>query len=213
MRAATTLFLLFFLTTSAFSRPVSYVGGVTSITKHDAKETSSLIHYTIDAKTSVGLRNAFRDELRTTIHTLEVNRILHRDNGEDHQANFYLRGGFGIADIYQHDAPRNSVPITYVGVSTDWENRKFFASYENKFEHNPHQGSTFDQSARVGFAPYVAEFGELHTWLMLEVNHHPDDPDGALTYRPLVRFFKGRHLLELGMNDRKEAMANWIARF
>lgn len=213
MRILPTLFLLLFFATTAHSRPVSFVGGKTIIVNHDEKETSSLVHYTLTPKTSIGLKTIFRDDFRSTIDAIEINHLLHRDNGENHQANFYLKSGIGLASL-NIGGFRNSIdPVGYVGFATDWEDRKFFVSYENKYEAISGNGSDFSQSARVGFAPYVAEYGELHTWLMLELNHHPDDQQGDFTIRPLVRFFKGVHLLEVGMNDRMEAMVNWIGRF
>ena len=213
MRAVFTLFLILIFATAAQARPVSFVGGKTIILNHDAKETSSLLHYTLTPKTSIGLRTIFRDDFRSSINAVEVNHLLHRDNGEDHQANFYLRGGIGIASL-EVEGLRNTIdPVGYVGFATDWEDRQFFISYENKYEAISGNGSEFEQSARVGFAPYVADYGELHTWLMLELNHHPDDPSGEFTVRPLVRFFKDVHLLELGINDRKEVMVNYIGRY
>ena len=213
MRTILIFFMSLLFILPAQARPVSFVGGKTFILKHDAKETSGLFHYTINPKISIGLRSISRDDFRSSINAIEVNHLVHRDNGEDHQANFYLRGGIGISSL-DVGGIRNSIdPIVYVGIATDWEDRKFFVSYENQYESISNHGNEFKQSARIGFAPYVAEFGELHTWLMLELNHHPDDKEGNFTIRPLIRFFKDVHLLELGINDRKEIMVNWISRY
>lgn len=216
MRLLFSALLTFTLATPVLSRPVSYLGGVTSYVMHDAKETSTLLHYTVDPKASIGLRSIARDGLRTTINALEVNYLVKRKNGENHQANFYLRGGLGLASI---DSPsRHAIftptnPATYFGMATDWENRRFFLSYENKYEKIFNHGETFSQSARVGIAPYIADYGKLHTWLMLEVNHHPHAKNGDYSIRPLVRLFKGKHLLEVGIDNHKDVMVNWIGRY
>ena len=54
-------------------------------------------------------------------------------------------------------------------------------------------------AARFGWAPYAGDTGELHTWLMLEIDRrgHFDDKTSVT---PLLRFFKGPALLELGYN-------------
>ena len=201
------------LTYAAQARPVSFVGGKTVIVTHDAKETSSLLHYTVNPKTSIGLRSSFRNDFRMSINAVEVNHLAYRDNGEDHQANLYIRGGIGISKALTERPYAPIKPVAYAGILADWEDRRRFISYENKFETINGEQNQFKQSARVGFAPYVADYGKLHTWLMLEVNHHPSDAEGPFTVRPLVRFFKGVHLLEVGINNRKEAMVNYIARY
>lgn len=207
--------LLIILATNIASqaRPVSFVGGKTAIVSHDANESSALFHHTIDPKASVGFRTIFRDQFRSSINAIELNLLAVRKNGEEHQANLYLRGGIGIASMHVPGQYNSIAPAAYVGMAADWENRRFFTSYQNKIEAIEGHGHKFTQSARVGVAPYIAEYGKLHTWLMLEVNHDHNDPQGAFTVRPIVRLFKGVHLLELGVNNRLEAMVNWIGRY
>lgn len=71
----------------------------------------------------------------------------------------------------------------------------------------------FSQSGRVGVAPYIGDFGDLHTWLMLEVQHDPETEE-PVTVTPLVCFFRGVQLVELGYTPETDrAMFNWIVRF
>lgn len=74
-----------------------------------------------------------------------------------------------------------------------------------------------EQSARVGLAPYVAEFGALHTWLMLQVDQRPqaliDEGMEEFTVTPLLRFFKGPVLIEIGWSTNNEALFNFTYRF
>lgn len=55
------------------------------------------------------------------------------------------------------------------------------------------------QAFRAGFTPYEGDSGDLHTWLMLEIDHRPSDPD-SVTATPLVRSFKGQLLVEADYN-------------
>ena len=73
--------------------------------------------------------------------------------------------------------------------------------------------SQFQQSARVGVAPYVAGYGNLHTWLMLQVTHTPEFEGDEVIATPLVRFFKGANLAEFGVSSNKRFLFNFIARF
>lgn len=60
-------------------------------------------------------------------------------------------------------------------------------------------GNQTMHAARVGWAPYEGDTGALHTWLMLEVDHRKH-MDERTSVTPLLRFFKGPALLELGYN-------------
>lgn len=204
-------FILFVI--SAQARPVSFVGGVTAIVSYDAKETSSLLHYTVNPKASIGLKTIFRDGLRTSINAVETNYLVKRINGENHQANFYLHGGLGLASIDLPNKKSEMDPLAYLGMATDWEDRRFYLSYKNNVEFVSGQTASLKQSARIGLAPYVADSGKLHTWLMFEMNHHPSDENGDYTIRPIVRFFKDAQLVEVGINNHKEVMVNWIGRY
>jgi hypothetical protein len=48
---------------------------------------------------------------------------------------------------------------------------------------------------------------------MLQVDNHPEG-DEPITTTPLVRFFKGVQMVELGYTlETEELLANWIIRF
>ena len=61
-------------------------------------------------------------------------------------------------------------------------------------------------------APYLAEYGYLHTWIMLQANHMPGSRKN-MTFTPMLRVFKGDYLAEFGLNNYKDFMFNFIKRF
>ena len=63
-----------------------------------------------------------------------------------------------------------------------------------------------------GWTPYKGDYGDLHTWLMFQVDHMPE-ADNNLTVTPLVRFFKNVHLLEVGVNNRGKLLFNYVFRY
>jgi hypothetical protein len=95
----------------------------------------------------------------------------------------------------------------------DWETRALFASYEMRAADLGQLGAQTMHAARIGWAPYEGDTGDLHTWLMLEVDRREHLVD-TTTVTPLLRFFKGPVLLEVGYNlsDSKPLM-NFIYRF
>lgn len=167
------------------------------------------VHYSPTASDSIGLyyeRNWAED---VTFTGLQYNRLVKRWNGEGSQANFYVKLGAGQADPFGADKAKLS---GFAGIAADWETRRWFTSYALRA--TDYAGNkSLRHSGRLGVAPYIGDFGDLHTWLMVQVDHHPEG-DEPVTTTPLVRFFKGVQMIELGYTPQeKEFLMNWIVRF
>jgi len=68
------------------------------------------------------------------------------------------------------------------------------------------------ERGRVGFAPYLANYDDVNTWFMLQVDNHPAK-NQTLVITPLVRFFYKTTLVEAGYSSNHHVMANWILQF
>lgn len=190
------------------ARPVSYPGGWTVMEQHNRDKTSLHVHYSPTAKTSVGILGLHLRQKDTGLGAIQLNHLIKRWNKPASQANIYVKSGLGVA--INEDLQR---PAAFTGIALDWEDRRWFTSYENKLLEAGDIDRTFSQSARVGVAPYVAEFGSLHTWLMLQLDHTPGDRH-PVTLTPLARFFYGPSLLEVGSDlTTGNIMLNFIQRF
>ena len=196
----------------ADARPVSYPGGWTFMTMNDGDKNSAHIHYSPTAKTSVGYKFEYWRDKEFTLNAVQMNNLLKRWNKKDSQANLYLKSGLGVAYSDEGDFDGETSPAGFTGIAADWENRRFFTSYENRYTEAGEIDDFYQQSARVGFAPYEGDYGDLHTWLMLQVEHMPE-ADNNFTVTPLVRLFKDVHLLEAGMNNRGEVLFNYVLRY
>ena len=197
---------------SIWSRPVSYPGGVTLDITNNADEHSALIHYSPTAKYSVGLRAEYRRQAEYTLTSLQLNNLLNRWNNKDSQANLYLKSGVGYANRNSSRFGNDTSFAAFTGIGADWETRRYFTSYENRYINAGSIDDNFVQKARVGIAPYIADYGKLHTWLMLELEHNPEDQDN-ITITPLVRFFKDVHRIEAGISNNNDVLFNWTVRF
>ena len=194
------------------SRPVSYPGGWTVMQKNDVTANSLHVHYSPTAKYSIGYRgNYWRKEDRL-FHGVQINYLLKRRNAPASQANFYLKGSLGIdrGDSESHDVITK--PAAFADIAFDWENRRYFTSYENRTYYAGDVNKFFTQKARVGIAPYIGGYGDLHTWLMLQVDHYPDRED-KIAFTPLIRLFKSEYLGEVGISDGGDILFNLIIRF
>lgn len=206
MKSSALSFIVFLLFASAvWARPVSYPGGWTIITEHNGEENNALAHYTVNTQTSLGYRYAYDREDHTYYNGVQVNYLVKRWNNPDSQANIYIKSSIGMIE----DGVEG-----FTGMQADWENRRWMVMYENRVtESEQERRSEFHQDIGLGVAPYVAEFGSLHTWMMLHVMQHPSD-ENNWQVQPLIRFFKGTVLFETGYNlTNKTPLANAMIRF
>ena len=191
----------------ALARPVSYPGGWTAMSMNDKDANSLHIHYSPNINYSVGWRHEYLRDVKAHADSLQINALLKRWNMPQAQANLYLKSGAGVA--YESD---RTEPVFYTGVATDWENRRFFTSYENRLFYGGDIDSSAKHKARLGVAPYIGEYGDLHTWLMLQADYDAG-ADDEFSVTPLIRFFKGPHLLEVGYNTDGAVLFNFVERF
>ena len=196
----------------AESRPVSYPTGWTTMAMNDADKNAVHVHYSPTFKYSVGYKGEYWREDEWSFHGIQVNYLAKRWNKKASQANVYFKNAIGLAIGDETQTGSHQQLAGFSAIAADWEDRRFFTSYEGRLTHAGDLDQFFMQKARLGVAPYIGNYGDLHTWLMLQVDHNPKSSN-PVTWTPLVRFFKGVHLLEVGSNLQGDALLNWVVRF
>lgn len=199
--------LVSLLPATAFARPVSYADGWMAMTTNDPWSNSAMLLYSPTARFSLG---PFIDHYRETdgeLFGLQANYLANRWNNPDSQGNLFLLSGWGVASAHDDEDLGG-----YVGLEADWEDRRYYVSYENRYTFANDAKEEYQQKARVGIAPYVAEYGGLHTWLMLQADHMPEGDD-KWTATPLVRIFKGAYLGEFGLSDDGKFLFNFTVTY
>ena len=161
------------------------------------------IHYSPNYSNSVGLVLKYFKDTHDSALSVQWNHLLSRKNTYHSQANLYSKVNLGV-----QDSGKNKT-IGAIEIAGDWETRKIFSSFQIGALYR-NDDWVVKQSARLGFAPYVAEYGSLHTWLMVKIES--TDNDKPLT-TAIARFFKGDVLVELGLTDKKNPEFNWVKRF
>jgi hypothetical protein len=196
----------------AAARPVSYAGGVTIMTMNNGDTNGVHANYSLTAFYSIGAGVDYNRDHEYYLYTAQLNNLLKRWNNPDSQANLYLESGVGIADSH-HGATKGQQNLAgFTGISVDWEDRRFFVSYSNRYTEAGSIDGYYQQSARVGVTPYIGDYGDLHTWLMVQIDHQPE-ADNAVTVTPLVRLFKGTQLLEAGLSNQGDVLFNLTLQF
>ena len=196
----------------AQARPVSYPDGWTLMTMNDGERNMLHLNHTFTPSLALGYSAEYWREDKFQLHALQMNNLLKRWNNPGSQANLYLQSGIGAAYSNKQPFDRDWRPAAFTGLAADWENRRFYTSYENRFTWAEDIASAFMQQARIGIAPYIGDYGDLHSWLILQVNHSPEASD-PVTVSPIVRLFKGDHLAEAGISNKGDVTFNWTIRF
>ena len=178
------MILSILLPMALFARPISYAGGYTLMAKSDYLKDSLYVHYSPRANFSFGIEMLEGKRGMPDRSYLRGTWLAHRLNKRKSQQNLYLDGGI--------DATSGEY---FIGAMGDWETRRYFAGFSlRKMKWNTE--SFFNNYLQVGFAPYLGDYGDLHSWLMIKRKYNGLE-ERYSTY-PVLRFFKGNWFFEAG---------------
>jgi hypothetical protein len=194
---------------NAFAKPTSYVGGTMVMVENDETGNTLNVDYTFSPRAAAALY--VKHEIQGNVFTAvgpQLNYLVKRWNMADGQGNIYTMTGAGTAI----ENSGKSHFAAWTGLLADYETRRIFTSYELRLMYAQNIEKSVWQRARVGFAPYLANYEDLNTWFMVQVDHHPDKTH-ATTVTPLVRLFYKTLLVEGGVSTRGTAMINLVKQF
>ena len=174
------------------ARPISYSGGATLMLQSNEMQNSTYYHYSPTYKYSVGIESVNSQYFKEDYLYYRITYLVNRKNTKNSQRNLYLQSGISSAGL-DHN---------FYGVHGDWETRRLFSGFGYKVTHT----QTLDyaeQFLQLGVAPYIGEYGDMHTWLMVKSRHN--ELIGGWNTYPVLKFFKGNALVEFGYSD----TSNW----
>jgi hypothetical protein len=182
------------------ARPISYSGGSTLMMISNQMQDSAYYHYSPTYKFSIGIQKVKDKYFNSNYSYLRFTYLLNRKNTKNSQRNLYFQSGIS-SDGMDH---------YFYGTHGDWETRRLFSGFGYKKTETKRQ-DYFEQYFQVGIAPYIGEYGDLHTWLMLKSKKN-DLIDNWDTY-PVLKLFKGNALIELGYSDSSQWDVHLMYRF
>jgi len=195
-------YILFFILVSSNveARPISYSGGSTLMMFSDNMKDSLYYHYSPSYKYSIGIENLKDKNLRDEYSYLRFTYLINRKNSLHSQRNLYFQSGLSA----------KSGNDLFYGIHGDWETRRWFLGFDTKKVEN--RLKSYNQNhVQIGFAPYLGEYGDIHTWLMLKTKK-TSIKDKRSSY-PALKFFKGNTLLEFGYNNKTDWDIHLMYRF
>ena len=198
------LITMLFVSLGAFAHPVPYHGAIGAMTSNQPFMSDSMINYGFRPDMAVAARfmRMQMPEGDFRYSGAQLNYLVLRKNELHSQANVYAYVGGGATHF--EDAAGGA---TFFGVEADAETRKYFASIKSE-QMNASIGPDFSHiEARLGVAPYEAEYTELASWLMVQAQWHPS-LSRKFVFTPLARFFYKSALWETGVSTDGEWMLN-----
>lgn len=192
---------------SAEARPISYVGGTMLMLENDSSRNAADVSYTFIRDFSAGVLTEYWRENDWWFGGVQGNYLINRWNLPNAQANIYLNGGAGVAHSDAGAFDNKNEPAGFIGFMADAEDRRFYVSYKNRYTNAGEIDRFFEQSGRIGVAPYVGDYGDVHTWLMLQVDHRPWSEE-HVEATPLVRMFWRDYLVEAGYSNQNKFLFN-----
>ena len=170
------------------ARPISWTGGSTIMYKSNSMMSSYYYHYSPSFKYSVGTEYINDRYYNDQYISIRSTYLLDRKNTKASQRNLYLTASIST----------KSNDDLYYGVHGDWETRRYFTSF-SILDKRASQKDYTENEFQIGIAPYLGEYNQLHTWIMLKSKEDTRD-DKWKTY-PFIKLFKGDFLLEVGSKE------------
>ena len=170
------------------ARPISYPDSWTLMQQYNWERLNIHYHYTPNINNSVGFVFSDYEEVSQKLYAAQWNHLIYRENKKKSQANLYSKLQLGTLRVDDKDE--------------DFYHFDLHLSYAGKPKHfcALSIGTTYDGPEESFSAPigtyrnrsYLAGYGQLHTWLMLQVEHHRDETlsDNRLLWTPMLRLFK-----------------------
>ena len=182
------------------ARPISYSGGSTIMSFSDNIKDSLYYHYSPSYKYSVGIENIRDKYFNDNYSYVRFTYLLNRKNTESSQRNLYLQSGISSEGFNKF----------FYGMHGDWETRRLFVGFGLK-ETKKKIHDYSEQYYQIGVAPYLGDYGDLHTWIMIKAKENSLENKWS-TY-PVLKFFKGNVLMEFGYGEKTEWDVHLMYRF
>lgn len=182
-----------------------FVGGTAITAQISEAEKTGFVRHSLTRSFSPGLlwsRFSVHDPHAVEALTPHVTWLVHRNNTRTRQANLYALAGPAF-----YRSGGRSFDGGWFSAQADAESRRWYGMAKSAAWWAPGEFTRREYAARVGWAPWLAGFNDLNTWLMLEAGYKPAAAR-TTTVRPLVRFYTRTVLVELGSSLQGDPFLN-----
>lgn len=175
------------------AHPVSFSDSIGIMGAHSENQTHLQVNYSWKYWFATGVHNIQRVSDEKNISLLSANFLAKRWNTDRFQANLY-----GLLGAGQSEWGAYSESVYFTGAQFDIEDRKHYFLTKYKQVYNDDNTHYSNANIRLGFAPYVGSFNDLHIWYILDYSvekYLGGEEKYALA--PTLRFYYENVLWEL----------------
>lgn len=196
----------------AHAHPVAFAGSYSIMTWNSQEMSDWMFTHSFTSRFSTTARylRLGTEEGERTFYMPQVNFLLKRWNELDSQANIYLSAGHGGEKLKSSYST-----ISSAAFEADWESRKYYVSFKEDvlISHKDSSKNIYQTKMRVGFAPYLAEFDEMNSWFILQVDKNNKSESKSIKVTPFIRMFYHNVLTEFGASSKGDAQFNFMVHF
>jgi hypothetical protein len=198
---------------SAHAGPMGFNGSTMAMGDFSPNWKEAWVNYAITPRDAFGAGGvAMRSDdkrpasqLSRNFTELTYTRLLHRINGENSQANFWLVGGAGR--VAGNDFAGSKTMLA-PGVMVDFETTRFYASATARLYRASGINHDFI-SARTGFSFYEVDYDETQPWLIVEARRMRGLSEKT-EITPMLRLIHNRYFVEFGVNNMRQGRFNFM---
>ena len=190
MKSIFFIFTILVFSQKTVAHPVIWKGGTVLSFRNTELMNDYRVHYSVTQYRSHGIHYIKIGQKDYAM--IQNNFLLKRWNQLESQGNFYLSVGLGA------NLKISEETIGHSGLQADWETRLLYTQVS--FDHYKKKDSLSILRGRIGLSPYLADFEDIHTWIILQLTHQIQKNRYNKTIMPVVRLFKGNILVELASN-------------
>lgn len=203
------IWILLFVPQFVNAHPVSYEGGYSLMADMSEPLQNYSLIYSPKWWLGTGVVVETVDQQRI-YSSAQLGVLVHRWNWEEAQANVYVLGGAGYYSERIEGMVVDDGGFGRLGMQVDYETRKVYANirYVERRSWDGYKALDNLVDAAMGFSPYVGNYGDLHTWLILRYMDGRKMESSMIS--PTVRFFYRNYLWEVGMSTRGVAQLNFM---
>jgi hypothetical protein len=205
------LFLfLFFQAQTLWAHPVSFKSSKGVMGYHSSNISHNQLNYSVSHRLAFGAHHIRRPEVKGAHASfLSANFLLKRWNGKGLQANIYSILGVGESRL-SDEARSSGLGL----LQFDIENREYYFLAKYLQILNEEAVDLSQSVVRFGVAPYVADYEDIHSWLILEWQTLNFNERGTVhDVTPFLRVFYRNLLFEVGYSFDGRSKFNYISHF
>lgn len=194
---------------AASAAPMGFKDSVMTMGDFSQNWRETWVNYALTARDAVGvggvdLRSDDRRKKRTLVE-FNYTRLLKRWNLQDAQANVWLFAGAG--EVRGNDFPGSRWVYT-PGFQIDFETTRVYLAATARMYRAAGLNHDF-ASVRAGFSFYEVDYDQTQPWLVLEARRMRGLSDKT-EITPMLRLIHNRYFVELGVNNSRQARANFM---